>query len=79
MKTTEEALKLAEIIKKETDSLPKYNFFGDDNSETIAECRAWVKALHNYAKNGRVPLDADLEEVRQWIRGRNSMLNDYEQ
>lgn len=81
MKTTKQALKMAETIDKEANELPDENFFGDSNISEIEKSRAWAFALREYVVNGTIPeKDNDyLAEVRSWITGEEwSALKDYE-
>ncbi len=80
MKTTQQALALANVVEREANDLPDQNFFGDSNQEEKERSRAWAEALRDYAQNGVIPDDDTLLEVRYWITDEGwSALNDYEE
>ncbi len=79
LKTAQQATDIADVIEKETDTLPDTNFFGDSNRSQIVESRTWILALRRYALDGTIPTDDNRMEVSDWITGEGwSALSDYE-
>lgn len=76
-RTDDEIKAMIATLQKEVDSLPETNFFGDSNAESIKESNQWITDL-NLALSYNVLPDDKFNDVRLWLVGEFSALNDYE-